>query len=654
MSRTSEIPFKTEALRTLAREILDTARQAAQRAVEHARSPSDHPLPSSSESLEATLYQRLNRLPAERRAKAQASQPLAIAPQARAAQIDRQDKRPALVQLSELKDRPILDLDALEAETVAFKSTTPGVASLMVYRGLNLAVTKVKCIETTSGAGDDEISLTGSSTSADGRVAELGYLLRDKKFSSGATVDYAPAKTFAAFEFDSDDTVSINGQSYPVGWPRRYAATFMLAEIDNGGFPKEAKTIVEKLQSYASAEVKAAVAGAVGSLGGPAGTAIAAALTFVAGKLTDWIITEFTKLLIGWWEDDVFTPLTTDVMLARPATEDSSGIVKTTHFWWKNHGGHYEVHYRWRLTDPKLSTTLNAGIQHPAALHWRPLPGRQPMRAELFSRGLDRNIYRTLVHDDEWLGWEAVNGEQASFKSSPTVASWAHGRLELFALGEDDTIYQNSLNGHAWSGWNKDQWHGHLFKSAPAVTSRRANHVDVFAVGLDGHIYNAFWNGESWSGLRKDLPVKEFLSAPAVTHRGPERLDVVAMGKDRRLYISSWHDSWGEWSPWDSIGVGAFVSSPAICSWSDDRLHLFARGDDRGMRHAYYVQGEGWSGWSRRGEKDTFTSGPAVFSAQAGVIELFAVGDDRRMYRCLFDGTAWSEWFTDFKAGYFQ
>jgi hypothetical protein len=57
-------------------------------------------------------------------------------------------------------------------------------------------------------------------------------------FDTGDVVAYAPPRTFAAFNFAADDMViDKDGKLQPLGWPRRYYATFLLAETDNGGFP---------------------------------------------------------------------------------------------------------------------------------------------------------------------------------------------------------------------------------------------------------------------------------------------------------------------------------------------------------------------------------------------------------------------------------
>ena len=443
-----------------------------------------------------------------------------------------------------------------------------------------------------------------------------------------------------------------------MGWPRRYLVTFLLAEIDNGGFPGFVKDIVDELKSASIAEVKAGIAAAFGGIGGPPVAALAAALTWVAAKLTDWIITNVTALIVTMWEDDPFLPVVSSLDLAN-AIDPFSGKTTTSERHWnpKAHGGHYEFFFDWHLAGKEAETPIDKAILSPGVLAWRALPNARKRRIDVFMRGKDRGTYHALELAGGWSGWGKVSQLDATFQSAPAAASWAPGRMELLALGDDTRLYQNSKNGEAWSGWGPHTMagtpHDRRFRFGPAMVARQLNHVDVFATTTDRRIVHAVWNGEQWSGWLEDLPFGQFLSGPAATARGANRLDVLALGEDRQIYLSSWQAGAPGWSPWSPIPNGTFTSAPAACDWEDERLDVFARGDDRQIYHSHW-DGQAWSNWGTGPGSGTFRSGPAAVSRQPGIIDLFAVGDDDRMWRTHFNGTTWSGWFADMGVGTFS
>ena len=66
------------------------------------------------------------------------------------------------------------------------------------------------------------------------------------------------------------------------------------------------------------------------------------------------IVDSVFGLLVRGWEDDMFTPLTSKVKVHSP-TADLNGkvggpaVTSQRMFWWKQHGGHYEIHFEWAL-----------------------------------------------------------------------------------------------------------------------------------------------------------------------------------------------------------------------------------------------------------------------------------------------------------------
>jgi peptidoglycan hydrolase-like protein with peptidoglycan-binding domain len=181
-------------------------------------------------------------------------------------------------------------------------------------------------------------------------------------------------------------------------------------------------------------------------------------------------------------------------------------------------------------------------------------------------------LYGTQVH---WSGWESLGGV---LTSSPSVSSWASGRLDVFVCGTDSALWHKWYS-NGWSGWESL---GGVLSSSPAAVSWGPNRIDVFVRGTDSALWHKWWNGSAWSGWESLGGVLS--SGPAVCSWAAGRLDVFVRGTDSAL----WHKWYSNgWSGWESLG-GVLTSEPGAVSWSANRIDVFARGTDSALWHRWW------------------------------------------------------------------
>ena len=334
-------------VQAIADRLLETAQLALERAIAHHRSPDTTVLPREPRCLERVFLRRLRSRPAaaQRRAGAWLDHHRARPRPPSLRDIDLARAEPVLAQLARAGRVSRLTPDTLRQEGAphALSAGAGDVPASAPFAPLPVRVRRLVGPALASGGGNDEITLSGAAVSATGQAVVASTVVDDVSFThDGHVRAFSPPRSLATFRLADDDTLSFEGATLPVGWPRRYLVTFLLAEIDNGGFPEFVKDMVDELKSASLAEVKAAVAGVAGGTAGPLGAALAAALTWVAAKLTDWIITNVTALIVTVWEDDPFPPVVSSLDLAN-AIDPFSGASTTGERHWnlKAHGGHW-------------------------------------------------------------------------------------------------------------------------------------------------------------------------------------------------------------------------------------------------------------------------------------------------------------------------
>ncbi len=338
-------------LRGIAQQALAALELASQKALAHEASPKHYPMPKGSGHLEQLMHARLRQRPAATRRRAVAE----ILPRLQsggsnfapslapglgpAAGVDLRSTTPVADQLQ--RKVPIAPFKPQDDTTAAATRATP-------FTALELRLTKVVCVDETRELGSDEIDLAGVSIDATGDPRKLPRFTVHSDMDSGDKVIYNPPRVFARFPFAADTQIKIDGKIKPVGWPRSHQVTFLLCEVDNGGFPDFVTAVYEKLRTL----VAAWVAKAVGAwIGGPIGAAVGAAI----GKIAGWVMDKGFAYLVRIWEDDAFTPVTSTIELDGPDRDlngkrGGTAVTSARRWTWKQHGGHYQLYLDWHLT----------------------------------------------------------------------------------------------------------------------------------------------------------------------------------------------------------------------------------------------------------------------------------------------------------------
>ena len=160
--------------------------------------------------------------------------------------------------------------------------------------------------------------------------------------------------------------------------------------------------------------------------------------------------------------------------------------------------------------------------------------------------------------------------------STPSVVSWAAGRLDVFFRGPDH---------HLWQAWfesdgnpNTVDWHwfdlGGDIASAPAAITRAFGRIDVFARGPGDRLWLRRFDNFA-GGRLGGLPLDggTVASAPAAASWGYPRADVFVRDDNNALQ-QVWSDG-GGWT-WNLLTT-PIASSPAAATWGYPRVHAYAR-----------------------------------------------------------------------------
>jgi hypothetical protein len=370
----SELP---EQLRPIAEQLLLEARIAAEKAVAHISSPRTYPLPQRGDepSLEHVLVHRLKERPASSRKRAEDQ----IMPSVRAdaasrakrygelAKVDLRSTTPIAVQAARLDTGLTLSTEALLAVAGATTASAPSqsppkgsaaaLSAAPAFKSLQVRLKTVKCWDETDGfggseAGGDRILLAGIRHEPDGGTTKVPSFMVGKDFDDDEMVDYNPPKVLASFDLAADNTIVYNNKTLSVTWPRTYGYTFVLAEGDNGGFPGFVTDLYQAVQVKAQEKIAKLLQDEITKdTGRVLGDAIEKVVQDVVGAVLD----KFLGWLKGWYEDDVFPPVTCTVTLPH-RTRDFNNVPmgpKRTrwpdHLVITGHGGRYHVYFDWQL-----------------------------------------------------------------------------------------------------------------------------------------------------------------------------------------------------------------------------------------------------------------------------------------------------------------
>lgn len=221
--------------------------------------------------------------------------------------------------------------------------------------------------------------------------------------------------------------------------------------------------------------------------------------------------------------------------------------------------------------------------------------------------------------------WTALGG---TVNASPSIASWAPGRIDIFTRGTDDVMYQK------WSDGQFKPWVGHpgMFNDDPCIIAPFANRLDVFARGKDNGVYQRWWDGSKWNGWVA-LGGQTAASPVALAPRNG-RWDVFMLGTDRAI----WHRyADNGWSGWISLGGGLLDPPAVVCR--DNRYDVFARGLDNSLYQKTWQNGT-WSSWTLHGGQ--FTGRFTAVSSAPGRIDVFGRGTDGALWTRSLRGGTWT------------
>lgn len=222
--------------------------------------------------------------------------------------------------------------------------TDPEVPFPGYYRKLELCVRQIKCFDETNPewGSDDDIKVSGTAVHTDGTVTQAATK-GEYSFSDGESK--WPNWTFASFTRTKPKPGGIVYDTY--------AAFFVMAEIDSGGFGKVLSQLYAKVQD----KVKAAIATAVASGASPF---VGPFLGAVAGAVAAWVADKLIEWVISWFGDDLFPVKYVSLTGPRgfafyPSDQwisEGPGY-RSKDEWLKfyGHGGHYGVRYYWRVSD---------------------------------------------------------------------------------------------------------------------------------------------------------------------------------------------------------------------------------------------------------------------------------------------------------------
>ena len=168
-------------------------------------------------------------------------------------------------------------------------------------------------------------------------------------------------------------------------------------------------------------------------------------------------------------------------------------------------------------------------------------------RIDLFSVGTDSVLYHKWWDGSSWIDWKplVLKGQMEWEKSSTSictpaaVASHAN-RIDIFTLGIDNQVYHAWGDGQEWIGW--ENLGGPAIQGI-AAASRSANSIDLFTigtdvVGTDNHTYHRSMEGSRWSDWENLGGA--CISAPAAVALSENRLDTFAIGTRSELWNKSW------------------------------------------------------------------------------------------------------------------
>ncbi len=217
----------------------------------------------------------------------------------------------------------------LPAISVAGSSAPAAMAAAPAQnRELALRIHRVTCRDDTSEPFKDEIHLGGTSVDETGDTKAV-QAFKVRSFNKGDTQTYNPPKRFTFFNVREGGTK----------FPKSYSIALILVEKDMGDLAGFLDKLADQVREYLKKELIKA-----GSTKGPIGVIVALVLTYVLGKVFDYL-----KRL---WGDEIFDPKQLRIDLPTATHRFPGGKLDSVErtLVYTGHGGKYEVVYDWALS----------------------------------------------------------------------------------------------------------------------------------------------------------------------------------------------------------------------------------------------------------------------------------------------------------------
>ncbi len=233
----------------------------------------------------------------------------------------------------------------------------------------------------------------------------------------------------------------------------------------------------------------------------------------------------------------------------------------------------------------------------------------------------DNGLWQNMYNQGAWSGWTRTPGQSDagviclgdptsgpcfSPGGSPTVASWAPGRLDLFELAystdgpNDITVIHTRQDNYSWTGnWEPvgSLGNGFPLQGAPAAVSWGWGRIDLFVQGPTGELRHKFFDNGQWSSDWEFLG-GVLTSPPVAASMGSGLVTVFTRGTDMNLYSDNFAGGWAGWAapPTPCCLAGDVTNAVAVTSRAPGSLDVFVIGTLHDLYRRSY-SASGWAAW---------------------------------------------------------
>lgn len=208
---------------------------------------------------------------------------------------------------------------------------------------ITLRIHSVKCIDETGGSiaervGNDEIDLSGFGVDPAANSIPVSKFRVYSHFDDGDVKNFSPPRNFVTMNLN-------NGTPFP----KSCSVSFLLAEIDGGGFGSLLSSVFEKVKEELTSKKNAAIARKVDSGGSASLTGVELSALWVIVKpiVMAYIINKIASGI----SDDVFPP--NDVSISIPSANFlfPGGLISEQFpVDFRGHNGIYRMMCDWELS----------------------------------------------------------------------------------------------------------------------------------------------------------------------------------------------------------------------------------------------------------------------------------------------------------------